>query len=430
MPPIDDHPMRYALTNELHARPFPVIRCPAQAAFLAIKPSGEATEQDRGATRAHLLDLLDRHGAPHPQPDATHYFGQLGRFQLKWEQHTEFVTYTAFVDGNGGRAFDPALWEVFPADWLAAAPGLRMTSAHIRVAPLPEEEPLLSDQLADWFVPESLAVSRVLDGAALIAGDFRIAGSGHTHFAVFAKPGTGDRRIGRIVQRICEIETYKSMSMLALPRARALTQRLGPLEDSLSQMTAAMADEGPGAAEASETLGELLKTAGALENLMAQAAYRFAATRAYEALVHQRISILREERYRGRQTFSEFMMRRFDPAMRTVKATERRVQSMTARAIRAGDLLRTRVDVDRSAQNQALLESMDRRAALQLSLQKTVEGLSVVAISYYAVNLVVYLLAPLSEPVGLSKTSLTALIVLPVMLIVWLMVHAIRKSMD
>lgn len=42
----------------------------------------------------------------------------------------------------------------------------------------------------------------------------------------------------------------------------------------------------------------------------------------------------------------------------------------------------------------------------------------------------VYLLAPLSEPVGLSKTSLTALIVLPVMLIVWLMVHAIRKSMD
>jgi uncharacterized membrane-anchored protein len=116
--------------------------------------------------------------------------------------------------------------------------------------------------------------------------------------------------------------------------------------------------------------------------------------------------------------------------MRTIKATERRLLSMTERAIRAGDLLRTRVDVDRSAQNQELLESMDRRADLQLRLQKTVEGLSVVAISYYAVNLVVYLLGPLAEPLGVSKTTLTAGAVLPTILAVWLTVHSIRRSME
>jgi uncharacterized membrane-anchored protein len=124
------------------------------------------------------------------------------------------------------------------------------------------------------------------------------------------------------------------------------------------------------------------------------------------------------------------MMRRYDPAMRTIKATERRLLSMSERAIRAGDLLRTQVDVDRSAQNQELLASMDRRADMQLRLQKTVEGLSVVAISYYAVSLVIYLIGPLADPLGISKTVLTALAVVPVVGAVWLMVRSIRRSME
>jgi uncharacterized membrane-anchored protein len=123
-------------------------------------------------------------------------------------------------------------------------------------------------------------------------------------------------------------------------------------------------------------------------------------------------------------------MRRFDPAMRTVNSTERRLQSLTDRALRAGNLLRTRVDVERSAQNQDLLESMDQRAALQLRLQKTVEGLSVVAISYYAVNLMVYLAAPLAEQTGLGKTWLTGMVVLPVVALVWWTVRRIRSAVD
>ena len=97
------------------------------------------------------------------------------------------------------------------------------------------------------------------------------------------------------------------------------------------------------------------------------------------------------------------MARRFDPAMRTIQSMEQRLEAQAERANRAGELLRTRVDVERQAQNQDLLESMDRRADLQLRLQKTVEGLSVVAISYYAVNLAAYLAYPLTDPLGISK---------------------------
>ncbi|MCR9069695.1 MAG: DUF3422 domain-containing protein [Rhodobacteraceae bacterium] len=423
---LEDHPLRYALANELHARPFPAIPCPGQALFLAIKEPAQAAKRDRARDRAHLLALLDRFGADHPAPDATHYFGDLGKFRLKWEQHTEFVTYTAFLDSNGERPFDPAIWDVFPEDWLADSPGTRVTSAHIRIEDTPDERQI-ADALNEWMVPESLAVSHVLDQTAIIAGDFRIDSAGHMRFAVFCKPDTGSRRIGRIVQRICEIETYKAMSMLGLPRARDISRRMGEMDESLAGLVSDMTGD---LSKPDETLTQLLAIAAELEKLQTESAFRFGATGAYEALVMQRIEVMREERFRGRQTFGEFMMRRFDPAMRTVKATERRLLSMTERAIRAGDLLRTRVDVDRSAQNQVLLASMDRRADLQLRLQRTVEGLSVVAISYYAVNLVVYLLGPVAEGSGMSSTLLTGLVVVPVVLLVWLVVRSIRRSME
>jgi hypothetical protein len=168
----DDHPLRYALTNELHARPFPSLAAPGQAIYLAIKEPSQAVKRDRSRDRAHLIALLDRFGAQHPTPDATHYYGDLGKFHLKWEQHTEFVTYTAFVQNGLSRPFDPAAWEVFPEDWLAEIPGTRITSAHLMYQPAPEDEAEIEPMIHEWFVPESLAVSRVLDDTAVIAGRF------------------------------------------------------------------------------------------------------------------------------------------------------------------------------------------------------------------------------------------------------------------
>ncbi len=425
MTPIDDHPLRYALANELHARPFPVASTPCTVVFLAIKKPTAAVARDRNEYMAHLINLLDRHGAPHPQPEATHYAGQIGRHWLKWEQHTEFVTYTAITQNVSDRAFNPADFEVFPPDWLMASPGQRVTSAMMRVVDL-ESDAAVKASLSDWFEPESLAVARVLDDAAICASDFRIDPAGHMRFALFVTQGTGRRRTGRIIQRLCEIETYKAMSMLGFARVKQMTPRIGELDAQLTQLMGQMTDN---SAHPDDLLPDLLATSIELETLSARCSFRFGATGAYEAIVNQRIEVLREQRFDGRQSFADFMMRRYDPAIRTVKSTERRLQALSDRAIRAGELLRTRVDVERSAQNQALLESMDRRADLALRLQHTVEGLSVVAISYYAVSLVSYLLYPVTKA-GISKGMLTAIVTIPVVLIVWFAIRQIRKRLE
>ena len=426
MPPIQDHPLRYALANELHARPFPSLGVPSTAVFLAVKQPTDAAKRDRGADRAHLIALLDRYGAAHPQPDATHFFGQVGRHMLKWESHTEFVSYMMLTDGPSDKPFDPDAFDVFPEDWLEMSPGQRMTSAVIHVAAMESEESLRAD-ISKMFVAESVAVARVLDNSAVIAGDFRIDAAGHLRFLVSAAPTTGQRRIGRIVQRLCEVETYKTMSMLGFNRVRDMGNRMGDIDGQLGRLMAEMTD---GYTPAEKTLGHLLEVSAELEAMVAKSSFRFGATEAYARLVDQRIDVLREERFDGRQTFSEFMMRRFAPAMRTVESTKDRLRNMSDRALRAGNLLRTQVDVERSAQNQVLLESMNRRADAQLQLQRTVEGLSVVAISYYAVSLAGYLLYPLSEPLGLSKGMITALVTIPVVGLVWWMIRRIRRQME
>ena len=427
MPPIDDHPLRYPLTNELHARPFPALEVPCTAVFLAFKEPVDAANRDRARDRAHLIDLLDRNGSPHPQPEATHFSGAIGRHELKWESHTEFVTYSAFSPGVGPRAFDPEEMRVFPENWLATAPGKRLVAVLIRVEVMPEDEDGVTPRLEEWFVPESMACSRVVDGAAIVAGDFRIDPAGIMRFAVFVRPGTGARRVGRIVQRLCEIETYRAMSMLGLMRARQMSTHLNAIDPKLSALVSGLDSAGQ---TPEATLHELLSISAELESQAVQVSFRFGATAAYEAIVNQRIEVLREVRIHGRQTFGEFMMRRYDPAMRTVKSAEARLRSMAERAQRAAELLRTRVDVERSAQNQKLLESMDRRADLQLRLQRTVEGLSVVAISYYAVNLATYALYPFAERLSISKGVATAVATPIVILLVWAAVRRIRRQMD
>ena len=192
MSPIKDHTLRYQLANELHARPFPKLQAPCRAAFLAIKQPSDAAARDRDLDRAHLIALLDRFGVAHPQPGATHYFGEVGRHMLKWESHTEFVTYTIFGDGVAETPFDASTFSMFPEDWLKDAPGERITSALIRVE-ICEDDKDVHDKLEKWFVPESLAISAVLDNTAIMAGDFRIDNAGHMRFALFeADKGWGE----------------------------------------------------------------------------------------------------------------------------------------------------------------------------------------------------------------------------------------------
>nr|UOZ96889.1 hypothetical protein NCPCFENI_00794 [Cupriavidus sp.] len=128
---------------------------------------------------------------------------------------------------------------------------------------------------------------------------------------------------------------------------------------------------------------------------------RFTASEAYVELVRRAIGELKESPLPGVQNLSEFMDRRFEPAMRTCRWTQRRLRELSDRVTRTTQILRTGIEFMNERQNQALLASMNRRAQLQLKLQQTVEGLSLVVLTYYGVGLVNYLVKG-AKSVGLD----------------------------
>ncbi|RJE80050.1 DUF3422 family protein [Paracoccus sp. JM45] len=426
MDPAREHPLRFELVNELHARPSPRMTVPSTAAFVAFKEPKDAANRDYSQDAAHLATLVARHGGPRPDPDDSHYQGQLGRHDLKWESHTEFVTYMAMTPGLPIRPFDPSAAAIFSNEWQDKAPGKRVAAVLVQVDVLPEDPSDAMDSISGWFANDSLAAIWVLDQAAMVAGDFRIDDAGLMRFAVFVRPGTTEARIGRLVHRLVELETYRAMSMLGLGRARGLGQRLNELEPRLTAILESMTDDDR---PAEQMLHDLLTVSTQLETEAVQHSFRFGATGAYQAIVSDRIDALRETRFQDRQMMTEFMRRRYEPAMRTIKSTEQRLSKMMERAARAAELLRTRVDVERSAQNQDIMKRMDRRADLQLRLQHTVEGLSVVAISYYAVGLLGHALAPVSEMLGIEETQLVAVLTPVAVLAVWLMMRQVHKKL-
>ena len=144
------------------------------AAFQAIKQRPDAAKRDRSLDRAHLPALIDRYGGQARQWEVTQYFGQIAKHWPKWAQYTGFVTDTVFTEGDGERPVDPAIWQVFPDERLSRAPGARITSSDIRLVEAPDSDDQIANLVVYWLVPESLAVKRVLDNSAVMAGAVRI----------------------------------------------------------------------------------------------------------------------------------------------------------------------------------------------------------------------------------------------------------------
>jgi uncharacterized membrane-anchored protein len=235
--------------------------------------------------------------------------------------------------------------------------------------------------------------------------------------------------VGRIVQKLLEIETYRLMALLAFPVAGQAASELTRLEAEAEAAALQVRDEGGVDADRA-LLNKLAALAGDAQALSARTRYRFAAARAYYGIVLERIQQLREQRIEARPTILEFMERRLAPAMRTCSAVAEREQGVIAHLARTSQLLSTRVEVASEVTNANLLRSMDDRARLQLRLQQTVEGLSVAAISYYAVGLLGYLFKAIEhEAKGFDATLATGIAVPVVIGVIWWLLRRTRAKL-
>nr|WP_240945959.1 DUF3422 domain-containing protein [Pseudomaricurvus alkylphenolicus] len=414
-------PRRAELYDELHNRPSPLVDSPCLVTHMAVV----VNEKEREQEGQFLAELCQRFSINPPSPGVSCFYQNFGGFELRWERHLEFSTYTLIRARKEDCLFEDSALKVVPRDWLERIPGQLITAIHVSMIGAPQA--LNEEQLCDAFEGQRVCGSQVAHGRAEILTSFRIHSDGFSR-CVIRDRGLSAYQAGRLLQRVLEIETYRLMALLGLPTARELAPRLRQLEEFLAKLNQRIAAKGS-VKDDGEMLSALTNLAAQAEKIRSDTNYRFGATNAYYDLVTSRLEQLNEQQLPGLQTWQEFVQRRLGPGIKTCNAIQQRLEDLSRRVAHTSGLLRTRVDLSIASQNSNLLSSLDRRSSLQLRLQQTVEGLSVAAIAYYVMGLLNYIfVAAIDLGLPINKTIAMGASVPIVVLLIWASVHGLVRT--
>ena len=414
-----NHEFRKAVLEELHARPFLPVSTPRRIYHYAFT----TTHDDAILDRINLEEFAKEKNTPPPPADAKFHYFNLNDWRLRWEQHTEFTTYTWSTGLNAEVPFehdDP----VKTGEVAFLPPGKLITATQIAVI----DHTQSIDKLTKFFNSQSLCVIGADKGNAEIFGDFYAENEGYTKFilrVINAKP----LEAGRLAQRILEIETYRTMALLALPLARNVSPKLREMEKELTDITHALS-----IAQGSRTSQDLLKRLSDLlassEAMATRTAFRFSASRAYHALVNNRLDLLEEIKINQYPTLSNFLSTRLNPAIETCNAIEERQHRLSTDVERATNLMRTGITLEMEKQNSKLLDDMNRRTRLQMRLNAMVQGISVAALAYYLTGLFSYIAQGLRDskllPQSMSAEIASALGLPLAIIISWAFMARVR----
>ncbi|SEQ53935.1 Uncharacterized membrane-anchored protein [Amphritea atlantica] len=413
---LEMHPLRESLYEEMHSRPFQVIPSPARISHLSVVCS----EDQKAEQFSHLQQLCELLGGDVPEQDTPCFQQRFGELKVRREKHMEFVSYTfIWLGGSHQQPFAQTGISQLPEGWLEGICGEIVAAFHMSVEDVRTIGEPTIPEVKSHFDEMRLVGSQPSQGAAQVWTSYRLHSDGFGRFLIYNRE-MSDSQLGRLIQRLLEIESYRLMTLMGLPMARSISPELQQMDQQLAELTQILSSEqydDASCRDERQLLSRLTHLASRVEAYRASSTFRFNATNAYQDLVMQRLADLREDEVSGHLTLQEFITRRMIPAVRTCKAIAGRLEDLSRRIDRVSDMLRTQVELSIQGQNQELLSSMDRRSQIQLMMQHTVEGLSVAAISYYTIGLVKIFIGVLYDQGLHINKSLSLGIAMPLVII-------------
>lgn len=418
---LSEYQQRQVLYAELNTVAYELLAAPAQLSHLVLISDRQWVDKERKL----VGDLCKHYDVNSPNDHSNDYSIDLGELRFRWERHTEYSTYTFYCEGPFDKPFEETAVQLAPSEWLASLPGEILIATHIALDDRSRPKRSLTE-LASLFSSNTVIGSRVAGGGASVWSDNQIHSDGFGRILIHDE-NLRSRQVGRLVQRLLEVETYRMMAMLPVPLVRQIIPQLARADQRLATLIANNI-EMANIEDEQQLLDELTKLASEIERLSALTSHRINASRAYYDIVKLRIAELREERIEGLQMLQEFMEQRLSSAMGTCELVHTKLETLSLRVARASGLLRTRVDISMEAQIRDLLRSMDNRAHLQLRLQETVEGLSVVVLSYYLLGIVGYgLKAGKAAGLAINVELVTGLAIPVVVVGVFFAIKSLRR---
>ena len=410
--------------RKLHERPHQPIgrwlRAPAHVHYKAFRMSDPPTQ--RPASRSEFQSLLGHFKVPAETTELKENFGygvkeseNGDRLILIWQAHTEYYNYQLWhvpSQASGTVSFGPL---TFP-DYSFPVEPLGSVVCHLDIlldAGLLPSRPDLRARLPGPV----LYGSSILGEQTSVVTSFTPDDQGRERYWVSVGPSQGDpSRLKDIVDAIVRIETYYHLLLMQKPLFSAAIDQVYKFEQvHLKQREIITSHIGHANSETlqrwlNSLTQDLLKTnrmAGTLH-------FELSASIPYDKIVHTTLTSIAEHPMDSYRPISDYVLSGITGVAEGYQQLLRRIDTLRGGFEGIIAIIRTRIDLIVQAQNLSLLQSVDKTTKSQVLLQHTVEGLSVIVITYYLAGLGGYVFKGLQEVGWLTNSNLATALFVPV----------------
>lgn len=335
------------------------------------------------------------------------------RLLVRWEAHTEYYSYqTWHIPKDKTKKINFGPIEI-PGYFFPVCPlGEKVCALDIIIS---QDSEVKAHQVDEMIPGKKLHGSRIFGGKVEIRTNFKLDKFSMERYLIFSpSPEDLKRLLPRVVECISMLENYYHLILIPLPKFSYAIDEIYTIEKK-HLVKRGIITEQLGEADSNRLQGWLQELTEALmevSRLSESMRYHLSSAFPYDMIIRTTLDELDEKQVDQLPTLRYYMMGRirgiadgYQRLIARVEAAEKAFEGMVA-------ILRTRIELQLQSQNLNLLKSVDKTTKVQVHLQRMVEGLSVIVITYYLTSLAGYLFKLLeSAKIIPSATIVTALFI-------------------
>ncbi len=371
----------------------------------------------------HLLQCLE---VPDSDSDVSEKFGygvlhavSGDRLILVWEAHTEYYSYRVWHIPHEPTApldFGPLTFPEFQFPFCPL--GTRVNALDILIRPVSIPP---TAELRARIPGRHLYASRIFGKEISVATSFTPDALARERYLTSStSPEALLQQLAQLVDTFANLENYYHLILLPFPEFSLAVDQIHDFEQRHLKQRQLITTQLNKAT--SETLLDwvtvLTEDFMNVSRLAEAMRYKLSAAAPYDAIVRANLQTLQERPLAPFRPLSSYVLSRISGVAGGYHQFLRRIDALQSDFEATIAVIRTRVDFLLQDQNVNLLTSVDKTTKSQAILQHTVEGLSVIVISYYLSGLANYIFKAIQGLGWIGDADFATALFVPVSIVI------------
>ena len=432
------HPHDQSILQRIHERPRRYLKewlhVPAHIHHVAHRMSNPPI--DRPQSRKEFQQLLHCLEVPEEHTEIRDKFGfgvrtwgNGDRIVIVWEAHTEYYSYQVWhipKDKTSRLEFGPLALPDYTFPFCPL--GIRVNALDIIICP---KSHVAMDEIGSLMPGPNVYGSRVFEEDIAVVTSFTPDTDLRERYLIFtASSETLLAQVSRVVDSVVAIENYYHLVLLpfeafsrAIDQVHQFEQRLLYQRTVITEQLEASTPE-----KLQKWLTVLTQDSLQVSRIAESMRYRLSGTFPFDRMVQGNLKALQERPFPPFRMLSDYVTGRTVGVVDGYLQLLRRIDALVNDFDGASSVIRARVDLYLQEQNLKLLVSMDKTTRGQAILQRTVESLSVIVITYYLSGLGSYVLKALEKLGWLADATVAMAVFVPVAAVISFAVMVVGRK--